>query len=296
MLDRAKLGFAAALVAVIMAIGGLSLAATEYDGWGPSSAGSSGLVAPAQSQEQASTDSSEQQSTSAEIVSSNAEPQAQVTVLDARSAVAEAGPAVVTILNTQNITGRRGRYVGTATAVGSGVIIDSRGYIITNAHVVENQQNLEVIFSDGSRASATVVGSDASLDLAVIKVDIAVPAVAEFGDSSALEPGQPAIAIGTALGDFRNTVTAGVVSAIDRDLDTGSGRAALHDLIQTDASINEGNSGGPLIDVSGQVIGINVAVVRGTGIQGAVAEGLGFAIPSNTARDYADQVIGAESN
>jgi 2-alkenal reductase len=297
MLDRAKLGLASALVAVMMAVGGLSLAASGYKDWGPNSSSSSSLVAPLQSQAGVSHDSSEQQPpSSTEAVSSNVEPQAQVAVLDARSAVAEAGPAVVTIMNTQSITGPRGRYVGTATAVGSGVIIDSRGYIITNEHVVENQQNLEVIFSDGSKAVATVVGSDASLDLAIIKVHIAVPAVAEFGDSSALEPGQPAIAIGTALGDFRNTVTAGVVSALDRDLDSGSGGAALHDLIQTDASINEGNSGGPLIDVNGRVIGINVAVVRGTGMQGAVAEGLGFAISSNTAQEYADQIIEAESN
>jgi 2-alkenal reductase len=118
-------------------------------------------------------------------------------------------------------------------------------------------------------------------------VDGDVPAVASLGDSDALEPGQPVVAIGSALGDFRNTVTAGVVSALHRDLDGGT----VRDLIQTDAAINHGNSGGPLIDMSGKVIGINVAVVRGGGFTGDVAEGLGFAIPSNTVKQVADQLI-----
>jgi len=222
--------------------------------------------------------------------------QAQSAAMDARSAVSEVGPAVVTIVNTQSVVSRRGRTLGTATAVGSGIIIDSRGYIITNNHVIENQQSLEVIFSDGTKAAATVVGADSSLDLAVVKVDSVVPAVATLGDSNSLEAGQPVVAIGTALGDFRNTVTAGIVSGLDRDLDSIGATAisdgtSLHDLVQTDASINEGNSGGPLIDMSGEVIGVNVAVVRSSGMQGDVAEGLGFAIPSNTVKTFAQQYI-----
>jgi 2-alkenal reductase len=138
------------------------------------------------------------------------------------------------------------------------------------------------------------VGGDAAADIAVVKVDTAVPAVAQFGDSDALEPGQPVVAIGSALGDFRNTVTAGVVSAVHRDLDETM-QTDLGDLIQTDAAINEGNSGGPLIDLNGQVIGVNVAVVRSTGYQGDTAEGLGFAIPANTAKQIADNLIAQDT-
>jgi S1-C subfamily serine protease len=156
--------------------------------------------------------------------------------------------------------------------------------------VVEGQRSLEVIFSDGQKAPATLVGTDPFTDLAVVKVDVKVPDVAEYGDSDSLEPGQPVVAIGSALGDFQNTVTAGVISALHRDIDD-SGSVALQNLIQTDAAINHGNSGGPLLDVSGKVVGINVAVVRGSGFTGDTAEGLGFAIPSNTAREISSQII-----
>jgi 2-alkenal reductase len=216
--------------------------------------------------------------------------QQQAGVLDARPAVRKVGPAVVTVVNQLEGGVAGNSFSLTPTASGSGVIIDSRGYIVTNYHVVENQQSLQVIFSDGNKASAKLVGTDPFTDLAVIKVDVPVPAVARWGDSDALEPGQPVVAIGSALGDFRNTVTAGVVSALGRDLEDANS-PALRNLIQTDAAINHGNSGGPLIDLNGQVVGINVAVVRGTGIGGDVAEGLGFAIPGNTAREVSDQII-----
>lgn len=208
-------------------------------------------------------------------------------VLDARAAVREAGPAVVTVVN--RLASQRG-VGGSPQATGSGVIIDSRGYIVTNNHVVQGQRSLEVIFSDGQKSPATLVGTDPFTDLAIVKVDVDVPAVAEFGDSDALEPGQPVVAIGSALGDFQNTVTAGVVSALHRDLEE-TGEPALQNLIQTDAAINHGNSGGPLLDVTGKVVGINVAVVRGGGFTGDPAEGLGFAIPSNTAREISRQII-----
>jgi 2-alkenal reductase len=208
-------------------------------------------------------------------------------VLDARAAVRAAGPAVVTVVN--QLATQRG-LGGSPQATGSGVIIDSRGYIVTNNHVVEGQRSLQVIFSDGQKAPATLVGSDPFTDLAVVKVDVTVPAVAQFGDSDALEPGQPVVAIGSALGDFQNTVTAGVISALHRDLDD-TGEPALQNLIQTDAAINHGNSGGPLLDIDGKVVGINVAVVRGSGLTGDPAEGLGFAIPSNTAREISRQII-----
>ena len=208
-------------------------------------------------------------------------------VLDARAAVREVGPAVVTIVNTQSTEGTRFR--GALTGSGSGVIIDSRGYIVTNNHVVENQQSLEVIFSNGTKAPAQLVGTDPLTDLAVLKVDVAVPDVAEFSDSNALEPGQPVVAIGSPLGDFRNTVTVGVVSALHRSLND-SGSVALQDLVQTDAAINHGNSGGPLVDLNGRIVAINVAVVRSAG-QGDIAEGLGFAIPSNTVKERTEQLI-----
>ena len=231
--------------------------------------------------------------------SENAAPsQQQGGLIDARPAVKQVGPAVVTVVNKMQAQSARGVPFGMSAtppeALGSGVIIDNQGHIITNNHVVENQQSLEVIFADGSRAPATLVGTDAFSDLAVIKVNGKVPAAAQLGDSDKLEPGQPVVAIGSALGDFRNTVTAGVVSALHRDLvgEALSGaNGTVRDLIQTDAAINHGNSGGPLIDMSGNVIGINTEVVRGQSFTGDIAEGLGFAIPSNTVKTITDQLV-----
>ena len=160
---------------------------------------------------------------------------------------------------------------------------------MTNNHVVEDAQSLEVILADGTSAPAELVGTDIFADLAVIKIDIPVPAVAELGDSSALQPGETVIAIGSALGDFKNTVTAGVVSALDRQIDTGQGYS-MEGMIQTDAAINSGNSGGPLINLAGQVIGINTLVIRGSGYS-ATAEGLGFAVPANTVAEISQQII-----
>lgn len=208
-------------------------------------------------------------------------------------AVAKVRPAVVTVINTQQpqqVRGFWGARVVQPKSSGSGVIISEDGYIVTNQHVVENQQSLEVVFSDGSKASARLIGADSYVDTAVIKVDGSVPAVAEFGDSAGLRPGETVIAIGSALGDFKNTVTVGVVSATGRNLDSGNGYT-LEGLVQTDAAINHGNSGGPLVNVLGQVVGINTAIVRGDDSSGDVAEGLGFAIPANTSKDAASQII-----
>jgi len=214
------------------------------------------------------------------------------TVVDVVRAVR---PAVVTVVNTLETRGSM-RSVGrqipgqkAPKASGSGVIIDEWGYILTNNHVVENSSRLDVVFSDGSSAPAELIGSDIFADLAVVKVEVEVPAIASLGDSDALQPGETVIAIGSALGDFKNTVTVGVVSALNRQLDTGKG-FALEGLIQTDAAINSGNSGGPLIDLTGQVIGINTAVIRGAGFS-APAEGLGFAVPANTVREISQQII-----
>jgi serine protease Do len=206
------------------------------------------------------------------------------------SAVAKVKPAVVTVINT--MPPQRGYFgqILEPQASGSGVVISDEGYVLTNNHVVENSQTLEVIYADDTKVTATLVGADSYSDLAVLRVDGTVPATAELGDSSVLQPGEPVIAIGSPLGDFKGTVTVGVVSALDRSLDVGGG-VTMEGLIQTDAAINQGNSGGPLVNAMGQVIGINTAIVRGTGVTTTVAEGLGFAIPSDAAREVTAQLI-----
>ena len=205
-------------------------------------------------------------------------------------AVEKVSPAVVTVVG--RIPGQMTFFGPTPDrqVSGSGVIISERGYILTNNHVVEDTDRLRVIFADGSEQSAQLIGADPFADLAVLKVAGPVPAVATLGNSDLLKPGETVIAIGSPLGAFRNTVTVGVVSATGRNLDTGKGYQ-MEGLIQTDAAINHGNSGGPLVNLAGEVVGINTLIVRGSGLSGDVAEGLGFAIPSNTARAVAEQII-----
>ena len=204
-------------------------------------------------------------------------------------AVQNTGPAVVTVVGT--ISGQMTFFgpIGDQTVSGSGVFISGKGYILTNNHVVEGVKDVMVVLSDGSQKKATIVGTDLYADLAVLKVEGQVPAVAVLGNSDILKPGETVIAIGSPLGDFKNTVTVGVVSATGRSIDTGQGYQ-IEDLIQTDAAINQGNSGGPLVNLAGEVIGINTLVVRNSG-SGTVAEGLGFAIPVNTARAVAEQIM-----
>jgi serine protease Do len=205
-------------------------------------------------------------------------------------AVARVGPAVVTVVNhlqpQQTIFGTTSE----ATASGSGVIISADGYIVTNNHVVDGSQTLEVTLADGTTLSARLIGVDPFADLAVLKVEGTMPAVAEWGDSDALKAGETVIAIGSPLGDFANTVTVGVISATGRSIEAAAGYQ-MEGLLQTDAAINSGNSGGPLVNLAGQVVGINTLVVRGDGFSAAVAEGLGFAISSNTARAVTEQLI-----
>jgi len=203
--------------------------------------------------------------------------------------VQKVGPSVVTVVGT--ITGQT-TFFGTssdATVSGSGIFISDQGYVLTNNHVVEGTQDVNIILSDGSQEKATIVGTDPYSDIAVLKTDGKVPAVAVLGNSDVLNPGETVIAIGSPLGDFKNTVTVGVVSATGRSIDTGKGYQ-IEDLIQTDAAINQGNSGGPLVNLAGEVIGINTLIVRNSG-SGAVAEGLGFSIPINTAQAVAEQII-----
>jgi 2-alkenal reductase len=209
------------------------------------------------------------------------------------AAVKRVGPAVVTVVNTmprQRVFGFFGDTVRQPKGSGSGVIISPQGYVITNNHVVDGYETLEVIFADGSTAPAVMIGVDAVTDLAVIKVSVSVPAVAELGDSDQLQIGEAVIAIGSPLGDFKNTVTYGVISALGRSLDTDEG-ATYEKMIQTDAAINQGNSGGPLVNLAGQVVGINTVIVRGNSTTSAVAEGLGFSIPARTVSEIAEQLI-----
>ena len=167
-------------------------------------------------------------------------------------------------------------------AAGSGVIVDARGYILTNAHVVESAAEIEVRLSDDRKFAATLVGTDPKTDLAVVKIDpgaVALPP-AVLGDSDKLRIGQWAIAIGNPFGLDR-TVTVGIISATGR---TRVGVAIYEAFIQTDASINPGNSGGPLLNIDGRVIGINTAIVSS-------GQGIGFAIPINMAREVMTQLI-----
>jgi len=199
------------------------------------------------------------------------------------------GPAVVTVVGT--VPGQMTFFgqTGDQTVSGSGFFISDTGYILTNNHVVDGTKEVKLVLSDGTEQTAEIVGTDQYSDIAVLKTDGTVPAVASLGNSDKLDPGESVIAIGSPLGNFKNTVTVGVVSATGRSIDTGNGYT-IEDLIQTDAAINHGNSGGPLVDLAGGVIGINTLVVRNTN-SGDQAEGLGFAIPINTAQAIAQQII-----
>ena len=233
--------------------------------------------------------------TSVPVVSqaSNVQPLAGTSNSAVVAAVKRVGPAVVTVINTmpeQQIFGFFGESVQQPKASGSGVVISPQGYIVTNNHVVDGYQTLDVVFADGTQVPAKLIGADSFSDLAVIKIDAPAPAVAELGDSDQLQIGESVIAIGSPLGDFKNTVTEGVVSGLGRTLDVQSG-SAYEKMIQTDAAINQGNSGGPLVNMAGQIVGINTAIVRGNSSSTAVAEGLGFAIPSRTVSDITAQLI-----
>ena len=168
-------------------------------------------------------------------------------------------------------------------ALGSGFVINSDGYIITNNHVVEDAEEIQVVFGERTNVPARLVGRDPATDIAVLKVDPQPNmTVATWGDSDAAEPGSWVIAIGSPFG-LGGTVTVGVVSARSRDIHSGP----YDDYIQTDASINRGNSGGPLFNARGEVIGVNTAIFSPSGVN----IGIGFAVPSNTARAVADQLI-----
>jgi serine protease Do len=198
------------------------------------------------------------------------------TAADASSVIAKAMASVVTI-ETSGTSSRAGAVSG----VGSGVIVSANGLILTNAHVVEGASQLTVDLVDGRQLPATVVTADTTADLAVIKVDATGLTPATLGDSSAVQVGETVYAIGSPLGNYTDSVTSGVLSAINRSITVGGETRGqtndLKGLLQTDAAINPGNSGGPLIDGSGSVIGL---VTAGS----SSAQGIGFAIPINAAK------------
>ena len=197
--------------------------------------------------------------------------------------------AVVTVVGTIDVQTFPFGLTSTSQVSGSGFFLTQDGYIATNFHVVNGTNQLWVVLSDGTKLDATLVGSDQYADVAVLKVNTTSAKFVTLGNSDLIDPGQTVIAIGSPLGEFRNSVTVGVVSATGRSLDTGNGYT-MENLIQTDAAINQGNSGGPLLNLAGEVIAINTLIVRSSG-SGAVAEGLGFAIPSNTVAAISSQLI-----
>jgi S1-C subfamily serine protease len=170
----------------------------------------------------------------------------------------------------------------TMPAFGSGFIISTDGFVVTNNHVIEHARDIRVSLTDGRTVNAELKGADPSTDIAVLKIDVTGLKALSFADSESLQPGQIAIAIGNPLG-LQHTVTAGVVSALGRTLRASNGRL-IDDIIQTDASLNPGNSGGPLVNSLGQVIGVNTATI-------ASAQGLCFAVSSNLAAFVAGKLI-----
>jgi putative serine protease PepD len=172
-------------------------------------------------------------------------------------------------------------------ALGSGFVIDSEGHIVTNDHVVDGASSISVEFSDGSTYDAQLVGTDASTDIGVIKVDAPSSELTplQLGDSSAVQVGDEVVAIGSPLG-LNETVTSGIVSALNRTI-TSPNNFSINDAIQTDAAINHGNSGGPLLDLQGLVIGINSQIESDSGGN----DGIGFAVPSNTVQSVVSQLI-----
>lgn len=192
-------------------------------------------------------------------------------------------PSIVAISIKTDVSNFFGQvYEGQGT--GSGIIIDNQGHIVTNNHVVEGAKDIEVILKDGTTLKASLVGTDPSSDLAVIKVDGKNLQYAELGDSSQLEVGELAVAIGSPMGtDYAGSVTAGIISGLNRKVNLGDKTMTL---IQTDAAINPGNSGGALVNSAGQVIGINSLKLAESNV-----EGMGFAIPINEAKPIVEELI-----
>ncbi|HET6683120.1 MAG TPA: trypsin-like peptidase domain-containing protein [Gaiella sp.] len=176
---------------------------------------------------------------------------------------------------------------GASQAQGSGFVYDENGHVVTNAHVVDNATSVKVRLANGNTYDATVVGTDPSTDLAVLAVDAPSSELTPLtlADSSALEVGQEVVAIGSPFG-LENTVTSGIVSALDRSMQAPNGYT-INGAVQTDAAINHGNSGGPLLDMHGRVIGVNSQIESDSG----GSDGVGFAVPSNTVKSIVSQLV-----
>jgi 2-alkenal reductase len=207
---------------------------------------------------------------------------AQQETQNAADVVEDVGSAVVTVINEQQFQG----FSQTVPAgSGTGFIIDEAGHIVTNWHVIQGGQAFLVIFADGERREAELIGSDPLSDLAVVRVEGDLPGIVGFGDSDALRPGEPVLAIGSPLGAFTNTVTQGVVSATGRDL----GESTYNNLIQHDAAINPGNSGGPLFNLDGEVVGVNTLGIPSQA--GQPVQGIFFAVPSSIVEEITERLI-----
>lgn len=215
--------------------------------------------------------------------------QARTAIEESVTGVADkVSPSVVSIVT--NVTQQS--YFGTYSSegAGTGIIVSSDGYILTNRHVVSDAKSVKVITTDGTTyENVTVLGLDPLNDVAFLKInDASGLTAAQLGDSSTVRVGQSVVAIGNALGQYQNTVTSGIISGLGRPVQagdgTGSATESLTDLFQTDASINPGNSGGPLLNMAGQVIGINTAVAQD-------AQGIGFSIPINATKGMLKSVL-----
>ena len=273
----------------VLASGGTYLAINATDGG--AKANTAAVTTPTQAPAASTGNGTGQAAPSAQAPSGQQAPTSQPapgqggSLVDVVKAVS---PAVVTITAegvtaTDPTTGQTGQ----GTAMGSGVIFDANGLILTNHHVVEgNPSKLTVTLKDGRTFDASIYGIDTLTDLAIVKVDQTGLPTAPIGDSSSIQVGQQAIAIGSPLGQFSDSVTSGIISALGRSIDVEGGH--LDNLIQTDTAINPGNSGGPLLDASGNVVGINTAVAGNS-------QGIGFAIPINIARPLLAQASAGQA-
>ncbi len=217
-------------------------------------------------------------------------PTAVGTALSVNDIYKQSGPGVVQVTSTVGgSTSERGQAQPSGTSLGSGFVIDTEGHIVTNYHVIEGATSIKVRFSNDDTLTATLVGSDPSTDLAVLDVDTDPNALTPLAlaDSKRVEVGDPVVAIGNPFG-LERTVTSGIVSALQRNVQAPNGYSIDH-VIQTDAAINHGNSGGPLLNSRGAVIGVNSQIETGGSGDGNV--GIGFAVPSNTVDKVVAQIL-----
>jgi len=205
-----------------------------------------------------------------------------------RSIISSIKSVKPSVVNIDTYVASQGYFGQGGEGIGSGVVIRENGYILTNRHVIRDATNITISLDNGKKYTGKLVNAHPDIDLAVIKIDANGLRVPRFANSDNLKLGQVAIAIGNPL-NFSWTVTVGVVSALERDIDAGGGMPLYRGLVQTDAAINPGNSGGPLLNSSGEIIGINTLIYSGT--ETTVAQGLGFAIPINIARKVANELI-----